>query len=176
MLGFYLPINPVFVVHTHVARHWFFRLVLSQIDYLTVDPTSPMAMKQVIRLVDSGRPVVIFPEGRLTVTGSLMKVYEGPAFVAAKTGATWVPVRLDGPARTLFRRVSGKAPRRWLPKITISILPPTSLPMPSAPTAKLRRRKAGEAMRRLTQDMLFASRPQQTLWRAAACCMCAARM
>lgn len=166
LLGLFLPINPVFVVHTYVARSWYFRLILSQVDYLAVDPTSPMAMKQVIRLVESGRPVVIFPEGRITVTGSLMKVYDGPAFVAAKTGATIVPVRLDGTARTYFARVSGKAPRRMFPRITISVLAPTAIPMPAAPTAKLRRRKAGEAMRRLMQDMLFASRPQQTLYSA----------
>ena len=166
LLGLFLPVDPVFVVHTGVARSWYFRLILSLVDYLAVDPTSPMAMKQVIRLLDTGRPVVIFPEGRITVTGSLMKVYDGPAFVAAKTGATIVPVRLDGTARTYFARVSGKAPRCLFPKITISVLPPTSIPLPDAATAKLRRRKAGEAMRRLMQNMLFASRPQQTLYAA----------
>ncbi len=166
LLGLYLPVDPVFVVHTGIARSWYFRLILSQVDYLAVDPTSPMAMKQVIRLLESGRPVVIFPEGRITVTGSLMKVYEGPAFVAAKTGATILPVRLDGPARTYFARVSGKAPRQIFPSITISILPTTKIEMPEAPTAKLRRRKAGEAMRRLMQEMLFSSRPQQTLYSA----------
>jgi acyl-[acyl-carrier-protein]-phospholipid O-acyltransferase/long-chain-fatty-acid--[acyl-carrier-protein] ligase len=166
LLGLFLPIDPVFVVHTGVARSWYFRLILSQVDYLAVDPTSPMAMKQVIRLIESGRPVVIFPEGRITVTGSLMKVYEGPAFVAAKTGATILPVRLDGTARTYFARVSGKAPRHIFPKITLSILPPTRIEMPEAPTAKLRRRKAGEKMRKLMQDMLFSSRPQQTLFSA----------
>jgi acyl-[acyl-carrier-protein]-phospholipid O-acyltransferase / long-chain-fatty-acid--[acyl-carrier-protein] ligase len=109
---------------------------------------------------------VIFPEGRLTLTGNLMKVYDGPAFVAAKTGATIVPVRLDGPARSYFSRLSGKYPRRIFPKITISVLPPTSIAMPVAPTAKLRRRKSGEAMRKLMQEMLFASRPEQTLFDA----------
>ncbi|MDD3517849.1 MAG: bifunctional acyl-ACP--phospholipid O-acyltransferase/long-chain-fatty-acid--ACP ligase [Chromatiales bacterium] len=166
LLGLFLPVNPVFVVHSYVARSWYFRLILSQVDYLAVDPTSPMAMKQVIRLIESGRPVMIFPEGRITVTGSLMKVYDGPAFVAARTGATIVPVRLDGTARSMFARVSGRAPRRWFPNITISILPPTAIPMPQAPTPKLRRQKAGEAMRRIMQDMLFASRPQQTLYSA----------
>jgi len=166
LLGLFLPSDPVFVVHTGIARLWYFRLILSLADYLVVDPTSPMAMKKVIKLVESGRSVMIFPEGRITVTGNLMKVYEGPAFVAAKTGATVVPVRLDGGARSYFSRVSGKIPKRLFPKISISILPGTHIPMPNAPSAKLRRRKAGEAMRRLMQEMVFTSHPKQTLYTA----------
>lgn len=166
LLGLFLPVDPVFVVHSGIANNRWFSLLLSQVDYLAVDPTSPMAMKKVIRLLESGRPVVIFPEGRITVTGNLMKVYDGPAFVAAKSGATVLPVRLDGAARTYFSRVTGKYPKQFFPRITLTILPPTSLPMPAAPTARLRRRKAGEAMRRLMQEMVFASRPQQTLFSA----------
>ncbi len=166
LLGLFLPMNPVFVVHTGVTRSRFFRLVLSLVDYLAVDPTSPMAMKKVVKLIESGRPVVIFPEGRITVTGSLMKVYEGPAFVAARTGATLLPVRLDGPARSFFSRLSGRHPRRFLPRITLSILPPCQLPMPEGGKARDRRRKAAETMRRLMQKMIFDSRPKQTLYGA----------
>jgi len=164
LLGLYLPFDPVFVVHTGVTRSFFFRMVLSLADYLAVDPTSPMAIKRIIKLVESGRPVVIFPEGRITQTGSLMKVYDGPAFVAAKTGATILPVRLDGPARTYFSRISGKAPRRLFPRVTISALATTTIAMPDEPTAKQRRHKAGEAMRRLMQKMIFESQPKQTLY------------
>jgi acyl-[acyl-carrier-protein]-phospholipid O-acyltransferase/long-chain-fatty-acid--[acyl-carrier-protein] ligase len=166
LLGLFLPINPVFVVHTGVANNFWFRLLLSQVDYLAVDPTSPMAMKQVIRLIESGRPVVIFPEGRITLTGSLMKVYDGPAFVAAKTGATVIPVRLDGASRSYFSRLSGKYPKEFFPKIRMIVLPEAHFPMPEAATAKLRRRRAGEQMRRLMQEMIFASHPQQTLYDA----------
>jgi acyl-[acyl-carrier-protein]-phospholipid O-acyltransferase/long-chain-fatty-acid--[acyl-carrier-protein] ligase len=77
LLGLYLPFDPVFVVHTGVTHSFFFRMILSMVDYLAVDPTSPMAIKRIIKLVESGRPVVIFPEGRITQTGSLMKVYDG---------------------------------------------------------------------------------------------------
>lgn len=165
LLGLFLPIeDPVFVVHTGVVKNPFFRLVLMLSDHLPVDPASPMAMKKVIRLLEAGRPVVIFPEGRITLTGSLMKVYDGPAFVAAKTGATLLPVRLDGPSRSYFSRLSGRHPKRLFPRITLSFLPPTTLPMPEAPTAKVRRRKAGEALRRLMQEMIFASHPPQTLY------------
>lgn len=166
LLGLFLPVDPVFVVHSGVTRHWYFRIFLAQVDYLAVDPASPLAMRKVVRLLESGRPVMIFPEGRISVTGSLMKVYDGPSFVAARTGATIVPVRLDGTLRTWFARVSGKAPHRLFPKITLTILPTTQLRKPQAATARLRRRKAGDALRRLMQDMLFASRPQQSLYSA----------
>lgn len=166
LLGLYLPTHPVFVVNTRIAQVPLFRIVLSMVDYLTVDPSSPMAIKRIVKLIESGRPVVIFPEGRITQTGSLMKVYEGPGFVAAKTGATIIPVRLDGPSRTHFSRMSIDAPRGWFPKMHITIHAPTRIEMPAARRAKDRRYQAGEAMRRLMQEMLFATRPQQTLFRA----------
>ena len=166
LLGLFMPCNPVFVVHTWVAEHWLFRPLLALTDYLAVDPTSPMGMKQVVRLVEQGRPVVIFPEGRLTVTGSLMKIYNGPAFVAAKTGATVVPVHLDGPARTYFSRMKGDYPRRWLPKMRITVLPSETITMPEAASSNERRTRAGESLRRIMQHMLFASRPRGTLFQA----------
>ncbi len=164
LLGLFLPYNPVFVVHTGVTHNFFFRMILSLGEYLAVDPTSPMAVKKIIKLVENGRPVVIFPEGRITVTGSLMKVYDGPAFVAARTGATILPVRLDGTGRSFFSRISGKYPRRLFPRVNISVLPTTMIPIPDAPTAKQRRRLAGESMRKLMQKMVFESHPKQTLY------------
>ncbi|HSQ03750.1 MAG TPA: 1-acyl-sn-glycerol-3-phosphate acyltransferase, partial [Burkholderiales bacterium] len=164
ILGLFLPVDPVFVVHTGVARRLYFRIILSVVDYLPVDPTSPMAMKKVIKLIQQGRPVMIFPEGRITVTGSLMKVYEGPAFVAAKTNATIIPVRLDGPARSYFSRLSGKYPRHLFPRITVSIQRPAHIAMGESGKARERRRLAGEEMRKLMQKMLFDSRPKQTLY------------
>jgi len=168
LLGVTLPMNPVFVVHTGVTKSPLFRLVLSLVDYLAVDPTNPMAMKRIVKLLESGRPVVIFPEGRITPTGSLMKVYDGPAFVAAKTGAEILPVRLDGPSRSWFARTSGRYPKQFLPRITVSILPTTRIAMPETGSAKQRRRTAGEAMRRVMQEMVFTARPQQTLFAAFA--------
>lgn len=166
LLGLFLPFRATFVVHTTVLRSFWFRLILSQVPYLAVDPTSPLAMKKVIKLLEAGEPVVIFPEGRITLTGSLMKVYDGPGFVASKTGATILPVRLDGPARSYFSRLSGNYPRSLFPRITLSFLETTAIPLQDAPTAKLRRRMAGEAMRRLMQEMLFKSHPVQTLFSA----------
>ncbi len=166
LLGLFLPFDATFVVHTTVLKNPLFRAILSLTNYLAVDPTSPMAMKKVIRLLEAGEPVVIFPEGRITLTGSMMKVYDGPAFVAAKSGAPILPARLDGTGRSYFSRLEGHHPRQFFPKISLSLLPLTALPMPEAPKARDRRRLAGEKMRRLMQEMVFASQPTDTLFTA----------
>ncbi|GHT80874.1 bifunctional protein Aas [Betaproteobacteria bacterium] len=169
LLGLFLPIpQPVFVVHTEVIKHTLWRVGLNLLaDYLAVDPANPMAMKRVVKLVESGRPVVIFPEGRITLTGSLMKVYEGPAFVAAKTGATLLPVRLHGLSQSYFSRMTGRR-RRLFPAITLTVLPSTLLPAVQSGSARERRHKAGESLRRLMQEIAFAQTSHQTLY----ACLC----
>ena len=154
LLGAFLPIDAVFVVHAQVLTKWYFRLILRYVPHLAVDSASPLSMKLICRLVETGKPVVIFPEGRLTITGSLMKVYDGAAFVAAKTGATVVPVRIEGSGRSYFGRLAGIYPLKLFPKIRIAIQARRQIPMPALPSAKLRRRRAGELMRRILLDML----------------------
>jgi acyl-[acyl-carrier-protein]-phospholipid O-acyltransferase/long-chain-fatty-acid--[acyl-carrier-protein] ligase len=166
LIGLMMPINAVFVVHTQIASRPLFAFILRFVPHLAVDSASPLALKQIVKLVESGQPVVIFPEGRITKTGSLMKVYDGAAFVAAKTGATVVPVRIDGAARSYFGRLAGIYPRKLFPKVSISIQPRRHIPMPDLPSAKQRRRRSGELMRQILLDMLVATRPQMTLFEA----------
>jgi acyl-[acyl-carrier-protein]-phospholipid O-acyltransferase/long-chain-fatty-acid--[acyl-carrier-protein] ligase len=166
LLGLLMPVEAVFVVHTQIASRPLFRFLLRFVPHLAVDSASPLAIKQIVKLVETGLPVVIFPEGRITKTGSLMKVYDGAAFVAAKTGATIVPVRIDGAARSYFGRLAGVYPRKLFPRVHIAIQPRRHIPMPDLPSAKLRRRRAGELLRRILLDMLVATRPQRTLFEA----------
>lgn len=166
LLALFLPGRPVFVVHTWVAEHGFFRHLLKFVDYLAVDPISPMAIKHVVKVVESGRPVVIFPEGRITVTGSLMKVYDGPAFIAAHTGAAILPIRLEGPRLSYFSRMGSQYPRHFLPKVRLIVMPLEKIEVAHHGTAHERRHQAGEALRKIMQHMLFASCPIGTLFEA----------
>ncbi len=172
LLGLFIPKKATFVVHNNVLKSWWFRQFLRLTPHIGVDPTSPYAMKKVIRLLEAGENVVIFPEGRITLTGNLMKVYDGPGFVAAKTGVTILPVRVDGAAESYFGRLSSNHPRKILPRVTLTVLPVTEIPMPkpaqnvSHLSAKQRRRIAGEGMRGVMQEMLFQSQKSRTLFEA----------
>ena len=166
LLALFLPVEATFVVHTEVTKNPVFRWLLRFVPHLSVDSTSPLAMKQIIRLVESGEPVVIFPEGRLTITGSLMKVYDGAGFVAARTGATVIPIRIEGSGRSYFGRLAGVYPLKLFPQIRIAIQPSRGIAMPKLPSAKQRRRRSGELMRRILLDMLVATRPERTLFAA----------
>jgi acyl-[acyl-carrier-protein]-phospholipid O-acyltransferase/long-chain-fatty-acid--[acyl-carrier-protein] ligase len=166
LLAAFLPVDATFVVHTTVARNPAIAWLLRFIPHLAVDSTSPLAIKLICKLVESGQPVIIFPEGRLTVTGSLMKVYDGAAFIAAKTGATVVPTRIEGAGRSYFGRLAGIYPLKLFPQISITILPRRRIPMPTLPSAKERRRRAGEFMRRILLEMVVATRPARTLFTA----------
>jgi len=127
LLASALPGRPAFAINSFTARKWWARWATGMVEALAVDPTNPMALKTLVREVKSGRHCVIFPEGRLTRTGGLMKIYDGPALVADKAGAPLVPVRIDGAERSLLNRLGGIYRRRAFPKITVTILPPTRL-------------------------------------------------
>lgn len=166
LLGAFLPVTTVPVLHAAIVRHWFVRFAMRLFPHLVVETGHPLAMKTVIGLIEEGRPVLIFPEGRVTNTGSMMKIYEGPAFVAAKTNASVVPVHIDGAVYSVFSRMAGDFPRHLFPRITITIHPPQSIPTPDVPGSKARRRLESETLRRMMQQAAFASRSPGTLFPA----------
>jgi acyl-[acyl-carrier-protein]-phospholipid O-acyltransferase / long-chain-fatty-acid--[acyl-carrier-protein] ligase len=166
LMGAFLPVDPYWLVNTEIANQWHFKILLKFVNHMTLDPTNPFAIKQAMALIESGKPVGIFPEGRITVTAHLMKVYEGTAFMAAKTGAKVVCVHIqnavycDWASRMDHREFPGRA----FPKIRMVIHDGKPIEIPSEGTSKERRRIAGERMKRMMQEMVVTDRKRSTIF------------
>jgi acyl-[acyl-carrier-protein]-phospholipid O-acyltransferase/long-chain-fatty-acid--[acyl-carrier-protein] ligase len=153
----------MFAIDTAQAARWWVRPLLAGADIYPMDPTRPMATKSLIRELRDGRHCVIFPEGRLNVTGgALMKIYDGPALIADKGDAPVLPVRIDGVEFTPFSRLAsghgGRLRRRWFPKVTITLYEPRRLAIPAELRGRARRHRAGLVLYDAMSDMM-ARRP-----------------
>lgn len=148
--------EPVFAVDYKIAQTWWVRPFLKMCKFLPLDPTKPMATRSLIKVAQDGNAIGIFPEGRLTVTGTLMKVYDGAAMVADKTGSMIVPVRIDGLEKSYFSRLfAGQVRLRLFPKVKVTILEPVRLEVPADLKGRKRRVAAGAALYRIMSSLMF---------------------
>ncbi len=152
--------KPLFAIDWQIARAWWVRPFLGIARCFPMDPTKPLALRSLVKEVRDGERLVIFPEGRLTVTGSLMKVYDGAAMISDKADALIVPVRLEGLERTPFTRLSGVQIRRALfPKVRVTFMPPRKMEIDSNLFGRKRRLAAGAALYDVMSDLIFATTP-----------------
>jgi len=167
LLATYLPRKPLFAINTQIAGQWWMRPFLSLVDAFPMDPANPLAIKSLIRKVKQGHHCVIFPEGRITVTGALMKIYEGPGMIADKAGAPLIPIRIDGAQYTPFSRLKGKVRQRWFPKISLTIQTPQMFDLGDETVGRERRKQAGDQLHDVMTRLIFETRKtDQTLFQA----------
>jgi acyl-[acyl-carrier-protein]-phospholipid O-acyltransferase / long-chain-fatty-acid--[acyl-carrier-protein] ligase len=125
-----------------------------------------------MRELTGGQTVMIFPEGRLSQTGRLMKVYDGTALMALQTGAHLLPIHIDGAHHSRLTRLSKVLRLRWLPQITLTILPPQPFTTPHDATGiplhgHARRQQARLQLQDVMSHSQFASTPtNQTVFSA----------
>ena len=151
-----LPKRPVFAVDVGISQRWWIQPVLKVMRTMALDPLKPFSVRDIINAVRDGDTLVIFPEGRITVTGSLMKVYDGAGMIADKSDAMVVPVRIEGPEATIFSRLKrSQVRRRWFPKITVTVLEPVKLKVDPELKGRKRRQAAGAALYTIMSDLIF---------------------
>src|SRR5438105_13911228 len=106
-----------------------------------VDINSAYAVKHMAEYLQKGGRLVLFPEGRLSRTGALMKLYDGTGFLIFKTHAKVITAYIRGAYRLPWSPSPGR--KWWFPRVSIhfsNILAPP-------PTANI---SATEARGRLT--------------------------
>lgn len=101
---------------TTAQASWFHRKIMINRRTFPVDNASPYAVRDMAEHLKAGGRLVLFAEGRITLTGSLMKVYDGTGFLIRQTGAKVITCYLRGAVRVRFVRHRGWT--RWLPRVS----------------------------------------------------------
>jgi len=81
-----------------------------------VDTDSPYAVKRMAEHLQGGGKLVIFPEGRLSRSGALMKLFDGTGFLLFKTNAKVVTCYLRGARRLPFSPNPNR--KIWFARVT----------------------------------------------------------
>jgi acyl-[acyl-carrier-protein]-phospholipid O-acyltransferase/long-chain-fatty-acid--[acyl-carrier-protein] ligase len=160
LLSAFLPEPPVFGVDRQIARVRWVQPFLKWVTSHPIDPAHPLGLKTLCATAEKGGVVAIFPEGRLSTTGGLMKVYDGAGFIASRAKAAVIPVHIDGAHLSLFTRLAGKYRRRWFPRITLTIGAPVCLPQ-----ALDKKARAPFVARLLGESAYAAQVPAHSLFR-----------
>ena len=157
VLALFLPRDPVVIVPADETGSRFTRWLLTHIRHEVLDLNNPLSMKRVLRLLRAGRPVVLFPEGRIVDNGAVMKVYPVPALIALKSGASVLPVHVEGAGQWFSRSGSASLLGRWLPAITLRIFSSTRIDGGAAGSARRRRAFATRRLAAVMQTMAVQS-------------------
>lgn len=157
LLWLFLPGEITFAINTHISQRWWLKPFLGLSKVFPMNPTHPLSLKDLIHNLKNDTHTVIFPEGRITVTGGLMKVYDGTGMVAEKSQATVLPIRIYGAQFTPFSRMHKIYRLRWFPKITMHILAPARLSAPSHLRGKARRKFSGHLLADIMSEMMFST-------------------
>jgi len=81
---------------------WLHRKLMINRYTLPVDTSSPYAVKHMAEFLKGGGRLVLFAEGRLSRTGTLMKLFDGTGFLIFKTRAKVITAFLRGAERQPF--------------------------------------------------------------------------
>jgi acyl-[acyl-carrier-protein]-phospholipid O-acyltransferase/long-chain-fatty-acid--[acyl-carrier-protein] ligase len=154
----------VVVVPPEEARlPWLGRL-LKLTAHLVSDVGNPLTIKQVLRQLRNGRPVAMFPAGRISSGDGVMKVYPVPALIALKSGATVLPVHVEL-ARRRFS-ASGRASllSRLVPSFTLRVLTPARIDGGPAASGRRRRMFATRKLDSMLQSLVLQSSVGKTIF------------
>lgn len=156
LIAAFMPKSVCFAINTEWTKHPFVRLFSRIIDFYPIDTENPLSIRNLIGELNKNKTIMMFPEGRISVTGNLMKVYDGAGMVASLAGANILPLRIDGASLSKFSYLGSIMKTRWFPKIRLQMLPAQqiSLTCQVSGTGEGRRQQIANTLFKIMQQMM----------------------
>ncbi len=104
----------------------FHRMTMLNQRTFPVDTASPYAVRELAEFLERGGRLVLFAEGRISTTGSLMKLFEGTGFLIRKTHAKVITCYLRGANRLPWVKHTGWT--QWFPRVSVHFSGPLQAP------------------------------------------------
>mgnify|MGYP000092789366 CR=1 FL=1 len=101
---------------TTAQASWVHRKMMLNRRTFPVDPSSPYSAKHMANFLAQKGRLVLFAEGRISLSGSLMKLFDGTGFLIHKTGAKVIICYLRNASRVPFVRHIGWT--QWFPRVS----------------------------------------------------------
>ena len=141
LLGVCLEGDWRFVTSSTTAQASFLhRWIMTSSRTFPVDPLSPYAAKHMAEYLKTGGRLVLFPEGRISTTGSLMKLFDGTGFLLHHTQAKVITAYLRGAHRLPWSRNRDR--KQLFPRVSVhfgdALTPPALPPMSTTAARNLR--------------------------------------
>ena len=155
LLAAFMEGDITFAVNTTWAEKKVMKFFAHFVRFVPLNPNNPMSMRTLISKIKQGERVMIFPEGRITTTGGLMKIYEGAGMIAFKSGARIVPVKITGAQFSKFSYLKKKIKTHYFPKIELTFLKPRLLTAPQNLNSREQRRYVSKKLYDLMTEMLY---------------------
>ena len=117
-LGVCLDQDWRFVTSSTTAQvSWVHRFIMINRHTFPIDALSPYSAKRMAEYLQKGGRLVLFPEGRLSRSGTLMKLFDGTGFLLHKTNAKVITAYQRGAHRLPFS--PNQDDKKLFPKVTV---------------------------------------------------------
>ncbi len=157
LIAAFMPEKITFVIKPEWENKWFARFFSMMVDIYPLDLNNPMSLRSLVDLIKKNKKVMIFPERRVSVTGALMKIYEGAGLVAEKANANILPIRINGAQYSKLSLLKNKVRTQYFPKITMNILPPKKFDIDPSWTGRQRSHEVSNQLYDMMVEMLYES-------------------
>jgi len=118
LIGACLETDWKFVTSRQAAEvSWIHKKFMINRRTFPVDMNSPYAVKHMAEYLQKGGRLVLFPEGRLSRTGSLMKLFDGTGFLIFKTRAKVITAYLRGASHLPWSPNPNR--KKWFPRLSV---------------------------------------------------------